>query len=60
MKNHLRKCGSSQCRVKSKLRKLNTLIDKKITAFNSSTVAKGVGKDGTINKQDFWKVKKVH
>ena len=59
IKNHIRKCGSSQCRIKSKLRKLDTLIDKKITAFNSSTVAKGVGKDGTISKQDFWKIKKV-
>ena len=36
-----------------------TLIDKRVTAFNYSIVAKGVGKDGTISKQDFWKIKKV-
>ena len=58
IKTHIRKCGSSPCRVKSKLRKLDTLTDKRITAFNSSTVAEGVGKDGTISKQDFWKIKK--
>ena len=29
IKNHIRKCGSSQCSVKSKLRKLDTLTDKK-------------------------------
>ena len=27
IKKHIRKCGSSQCRIKSKLRKLDTLID---------------------------------
>ena len=58
VKKHIRKCGSSQCRIKSKLGKLDTLMNKRVTAFNSSIVAKGVGKDGTISKQDFWKIKK--
>ena len=59
IKKHIRKCNSSHCRIKAKLEKLDTSIDKRVTAFNSSIVAKGVGKDGTINKQDFWKIKKV-
>ena len=59
IKKHVRKCGSSQCRIKSKLRKLDTLIDKRVTAFNSTIVAKGVGKDGTISKLDVWKIKRV-
>ena len=54
-----RKCGSSQSRIKSKLRKRDTLFDKKVTAFNSSIVPKGVRKDGIISKQDFWKIKNV-
>ena len=54
---HIRKCGSSQCKIKSKLRKLDNLIDKRVTAFSSSIVAKGVGKDGIISRHDFWKIK---
>ena len=39
--------------------KLDTVIDQKISDFNIAIIKKGIGKTGEIDKQSFWKMKKL-
>ena len=41
-----------------KIRRLDKVIDDKISDFNHQVIRGKVSKDGTISKQDFWKIKK--
>ena len=41
-----------------KIRRLDKVIDDKISDFNHQVIRGKVSEDGTISKQDFWKIKK--
>ena len=41
------------------IRKLDTVIDQKISDFNIAIIKKSIGKTGEIDKQSFWKMKKL-
>ena len=45
--------------LKQNIRKLNTVIDQKISDFNIAIIEKNIGKKGEIHKQSFWKMKKL-
>ena len=42
-----------------KIKKYDKLIDHKISEFSISFIKRRVGKTGTIDKQSFWKLKKI-
>ena len=42
-----------------KIKKYNKLIDHKISEFNINFIKRSAGKAGTIDKQTFWKLKKI-
>ena len=41
-----------------KIKRLDEIIDDKISDFNHQVVREKVSENGTISKQDFWKIKK--
>ena len=45
--------------LRQNIRKLDTLIDQKISDFNITIMEKSIGKTGEIDKQSFWKMKKL-
>ena len=45
--------------LKQNIRKLDTVIDQKISDFNIAIIKKSIGKTGEIDKQSFWKMKKL-
>ena len=42
-----------------KIKKYDKLIDHKISEFNINIIKRSIGKAGTIDKQSFWKLKKI-
>ena len=42
-----------------KIKKYDKLIDHKISEFNINFIKRSIGKAGTIDKQSFWKLKKI-
>ena len=42
-----------------KIKRLDKIIDDKICDFNHQVIREKVNEDGTISKQDFWKIKKM-
>ena len=40
------------------IKRLDKIIDDKVSDFNHQVIREKVSEDGTISKQDFWKIKK--
>ena len=47
------------CKGRHKFKKLDSIINRKIAHFNDDIIRPKVGSDGSISKQDFWKIKRV-
>ena len=47
-----------QKHLSHRIKKLDKLIDVKISDFNSQVIMDKTDFDGTISKQDFWKIKR--
>ena len=54
----MKRCDSFGKNYGKKLRKLNAKIDRKIARYNSDAVKKSIGKNGVMDKGDFWKLEK--
>ena len=59
VKKHVKICTRPLCKGKHKFEKLDSLINRKIAHFNDDSTRQKVGSDGSISKQDFWKIKRV-
>ena len=59
LKNKLAVSFSNSNGLKQIIRKLDTVIDQKISDFNIAIIKKNIGKTGEIDKQSFWKMKKL-
>ena len=59
MNKHVRICIHPLCKGRHKLKKLDSLINRKIAHFNDDIIRQKVGGDSSIRKQDFWKIKRV-
>ena len=46
-------------KLMKKIKKYDKLIDHKISEFNINFIKRSTGKTGTIDKQSFWKLKKI-
>ena len=46
-------------KLMKKIKKYDKLIDHKISEFNTNFIKRSAGKTGTIDKQSFWKLKKI-
>ena len=46
-------------KLMKKIKKYHKLLDHKISEFNINFIKRSVGKTGTIDKQSFWKLKKI-
>ena len=46
-------------KLMKKIKSYDKLIDHKISEFNINFIKSGIGKTGTIDKQSFWKLKKI-
>ena len=46
-------------KLMKKIKKYDKLIDHKISEFNINFIKRSIGKTGTIDKQSFWKLKKI-
>ena len=46
-------------KLMKKIKKYDKLIDHKISEFNINFIKRSIGKTGTIDKQYFWKLKKI-
>ena len=56
VKKHIRVCICPLCKGRHKFKKLDSLINRKIAHFNDDIIRQKVGSDGSISKQDFWKI----
>ena len=59
LKSKLAVSFSNSNGLKQNIRKLDTVIDQKISDFNIAIIRKSIGKTGDIDKQSFWKMKKL-
>ena len=59
VKKHTKVCICPLCKGRHKFKKLDSLINRKIAHFNDDIIRQKVGSDGSISKQDFWKIKRV-
>ena len=59
VKKHIKICIRPLCKGRHKFKKLDSLINRKIAHFNDDIIRQKVGSDGSISKQDFWKIKRV-
>ena len=57
VKKHIKICIRPLCKGRHKFKKLDSLINRKIAHFNDDIIRQKVGSDGSISKQDFWKIK---
>ena len=59
LKSKLAVSFSNSSGLKKNIRKLDTVIDQKISDFNIAIIKKSIGKTDEIDKQSFWKMKKL-
>ena len=59
LKSKLAVSFSNSNGLKQNIRKLDTVSDQKISDFNIAIIKKSIGKTGEIDKQSFWKIKKL-
>ena len=59
LKSKLAVSFSNSNGFKQNIRKLDTVIDQKISDFNIAIIKKSIGKTDEIDQQSFWKMKKL-
>ena len=59
VRKHIEICIRPLCKGRHKFKKLDSLINRKISHFNDDIIRQKVESDGSISRQDFWKIKRV-